>query len=216
VAKIKKRTKADISALTSNQVKMQKVGKSIIFSVVDPPRPSDSERKKETNGRFKLASRWAKKTLLKTGMMELYSKGITEQKNCARIVAVTDYMTAPKIHYVNAADYKGVVGDPLRIKATDDFGVVAVNVSISNAAGKLEEGAAVRYRRKPTMWVYIATVTNPELTGTIITVTAEDRPGNQVLGELVIGNEGDKQIPLARTEVIFAEDRDVPEGERIW
>jgi hypothetical protein len=206
MAKIKKRSKMDLSAMTSDQVKVQKVGnRGTIISVVEPPRKSRSKKKEKSNNRFKAASHWAMTTLQLPAKKELYSKGITAELNNARLVAISDFMNAPKIHYIKFENYAGVVGDRLRIKATDAFRIPGVTVSISRKDGRqLEEGAAVRDRRKPVMWIYTATVSNPELPGTMITVTVEDLPGNKALLELTIGDEGRGQGQVTKSEVTLA------------
>src|SRR5882757_9045270 len=153
VAKIRKPTEADISAVLSKDVVMRKIRNQTIISTVTVPRKSTSARKEETNDRFAEASHWAKMTLLKPGMKELYSTGINSKLTNARTVAVTDYLNAPKIHYISLKQHTGAIGDKIRIKATDDFEVTAVNVTITNKKGKLlEAGPATRYKRKPQMW----------------------------------------------------------------
>jgi hypothetical protein len=190
--------------MTSKQVRMQKVGnRGTIISVVEPPRKSKSVKKLKSNNRFKGASHWATMILTTPGCRELYSKGIKKETNSAFAVARRDFMTVPKIHYTKIENYTGAVGDQVRIKATDNFRVTAITVSISRGEGKLlEEGAAVRDLRKPAMWTYTTTVANPELPGTIITVIAEDLPGNKGLQEITIGNEGRDEAQLTRSEVI--------------
>ena len=97
-------------------------------------------------------------------------------------------MQAPEIHYISLKDYQGLIGDKIRIKATDNFQVTEVKVRITNAKGTLlEKGEAIRYPRKQAMWVYTVTVANPDLQGTVVNVIAEDRPGNVVEMEEEIG-----------------------------
>jgi hypothetical protein len=212
MAKIKKRAKADLSAMTSDQVLMEKYGNRTLVSAANPRKKSNSPDLKRTNDRMKQAARWAKATLLDPAMTKLYSKGITEDLTNAQIVAVTDFMTAPKISYVRLEDYTGHVGNTIRIRATDDFRVVGVTVTISNGSGKLEEGAALRNRRKPKMWSYTTTVANPELPGTIVVVKAMDLPGNVRLHETTIGAEGDQRVYTERSEVMLCNGDDYGDG----
>lgn len=91
-------------------------------------------------------------------------------------VAVADLLNAPDIEEINLSGYAGNPGDIIKITATDDFGVVAVNLKIENSDGTLvEQGAAVNNGAE---WIYTATTLNPDLTGDKITVTASDAPAN--------------------------------------
>ena len=36
--------------------------------------------------------------------ISLYTSGITDKKHAARIVAMTDYLNAPKVHYISTLD----------------------------------------------------------------------------------------------------------------
>src|SRR5258706_7889164 len=186
-AKIRRPTKADISGVMSKDVVIRKIRNQTIISTVTVPRKSTSVRKEETNDRFAEASHWAKVTLMEPGMKELYSKGINSKLTNARTVAVADYLNAPKIHYISLKQHTGAIGDKIRIKATDDFQVTALNVTITDKNRKqLETGAATRYKRKPTMWIYTVTVANPDTIGTVIRATAMDRPQNKVSKEVTI------------------------------
>ncbi len=185
--KIRKPTKGDISALLSNDVVVRKIRNQTIVSTITVPKASKSIRKKETNDRFAKAGAWAREILTEPGMKKLYSKGIDSRHTNARTVAVTDYLTAPKIHYISLKQHTGAIGDKIRIKATDDFQVTSVNVTITDKNGnQLETGATSRYKRKPVMWVYTLTVANPEIVGTVIEVQAMDRPGNKTEQKVTI------------------------------
>lgn len=180
--KIRKPSRADISAVLSDQAVLKKVRNQTIISKPTIPRKSKSVRKKEANNRFAEASRWAKEILTEPGMKALYSKGINSKLSNAQMVAVTDFLTAPVIHYINLKQYTGAIGDKIRIKATDDFQVSSVDVTISDKKGKeLEKGPAVHYKRKPVMWIYTLKLANAYIAGTVIEVTAKDRPGNTVV-----------------------------------
>jgi len=64
------------------------------------------------------------------------------------------------------------------VRATDDFRVTQVQVSIVNADGSVvEEGNAVQ-QANGIDWLYTATVANESLAGDKIVVRASDKPGN--------------------------------------
>jgi hypothetical protein len=184
VPKIRKPTQADISAVLSNDVVVRKVRNQTVISTITIPRKSTSTRKQQANKRFAKANQWAKMILTQPGMMELYSKGVNSKLSNAHTVAVVDFLNAPEIHYISLKQHTGAVGDKIRIKATDDFHVTTVDVTIIGKNGKqLEKGPAIRYKRKPAMWIYTLTVANPDISGTIVEVTARDRPGNTVVNK---------------------------------
>ena len=187
--KLRKETKADISAMLSDDVVMRQYRNQTIISKITIPQESTSPGKQASKDRFAIASQWANKTLKDPVMKKLYSKGINSRLPNAHTVATTDYLVAPTIHYISLKQYTGAIGDSIRIKATDNFQVVSVDVTITDKNGKqLEKGPAIRYKRKAFMWAYTLTVANPDVSGTVIEVTAKDRPGNTaVKTEMVAG-----------------------------
>ena len=146
-----------------------------------------SDKQKVTVDRFKLAARYAV-TQMKDPAAKLdYGKGTNFQKHSAYLVALCDHMNPPKVHYIKADDYTGAVGETIAIKATDDFKVVRVKVSITDSDGVvLEQGDAVATVRKPWIWKYQTTVLNTMAKGTMIRATAYDKPGNRDSAEVVL------------------------------
>ena len=170
----------DLMGLDGQDIVVSRRDGKVVIRKFRKRRKSKSPKRKETNDNFRDANRWAKRILIQPGMKALYEKGINAKKKNAHTVAVTDYLNAPNIAYVKLTEYTGTPGDPIRIKATDDFQVVSVKVKVTDGKGQLlEEGEAERYSRKPFMWVYKATATNANLASTEIRVIAKDRPGNK-------------------------------------
>ena len=187
MAKIKKRTPADLSAMLSSVVAPKMYRNRLVFIKVANPKKSKPAKKQDAMDAFRYANQYAKNILQRPGMKALYLKGIDEKRSNAHTVWVADYLNKPVIHNINIKAYRGEIGDTLRIKATDDFQVTSVHVRILHGKGKiLEQGEAVQYARKPDIWVYTATEKNPELKGTIIRVTAKDRPQNSAHAEVIL------------------------------
>ena len=93
-------------------------------------------------------------------------------------VAVADFMHAPHIDEIDLTGYTGQAGDTIRVRATDDFKVTQVRVTITNADGTLvEEGDAVQ-QENTIDWVYSATAVNESTEGDKIVVSATDKPGH--------------------------------------
>ncbi len=93
-------------------------------------------------------------------------------------VAVADLLHAPDIETIDLSNYTGKVGDTITIRATDDFMVTGVTVSISEADGTLVEKGAAVLGADGLDWVYTATVANANLSGDKIVIQASDLPGN--------------------------------------
>lgn len=93
-------------------------------------------------------------------------------------VAVADYFNAPDIQEVDVTSYNGRITSIIRIRATDDFAVKSIHVSILNGDDTLvEEGYAVLHANGVD-WIYTASALNESLTGDKIIVTASDIPLN--------------------------------------
>ena len=131
--------------------------------------------------RFAEAVQYAKQQTADPGSASfaLYKTGITARKRSAFMVALTDYLSAPKVHYIDGVGYHGAVGERIMVKATDNFQVTKVIVMITDAAGnRVEEGEAGADANGVGLWGYKATTANPALAGTTIRAIAYDRPGN--------------------------------------
>jgi len=185
--KLRKETETDLSAMLADDVAIRKYRNQNIVSKIKRPKKSTSLKKKKTNDRFAKANKWATLILGDPAVKKLYIKGITSNLPNAQAVARTDYLEGPKIHYISLKQHTGAIGDKIRIKATDNFQVTAVEVKITDKSGKeIEKGPAERYKRKPQMWIYKLTVANLEPDGTIIKVTAMDRPKNKTMKESLV------------------------------
>ncbi len=137
--------------------------------------------------KFLRAVQYARKQLESPATKAEYEAGITGSKFSAYIVALTDYLKAPVVNEVDISRYKGAVGDPILIRATDDFKVILVQVSVIGPDGALlERGEAVLQPDTFDDWRFAATVVNPSLAGTKIVVTAHDKAGNVTTAEKVV------------------------------
>lgn len=173
------------------------LGETMVFRTVRgqlqmvnrPKRRSNiSEKQAAVQTKFQEASQYAKQQLSLEASSALYEAGITTKKHSAYLVAVSDYLNAPKVHFIEAIGYLGKVGDTITVKATDDFMVTGVKIVISGSDGAiLEEGEAGPDLEKINLWTYKTTVANSFVPGTTIRATAFDRPGNVASLEKVVG-----------------------------
>lgn len=147
--------------------------------------PTESQRLAKV--RFMRGVQYAKAQLEDPAAKAEYETGINNQKNSAFMVALTDYLTAPRVDLIDTALYQGAVGDTIAITAGDDFKVVSVYVMIMGSTGDvIEQGAAVAQPNSFDDWRYTATVANATLPGTKIIVTVRDKPNNATVVEKIL------------------------------
>ena len=100
-----------------------------------------------------------------------------ENDRPVRTIIMADYLNPPVVREIDLARYSGRVGDPILIKASDDFELVTVKVRIKNAAGNIvEEGLATK---GATRWIYSGRVIVPTDQNLLIEAEAADRAGNE-------------------------------------
>jgi hypothetical protein len=129
----------------------------------------------------------------------VYAKGVINNPTLAAIyqlaakpgtsaynLALADYCKAPEISSIDADNYQGQIGDQIRVRAIDNFGVSEVKLSIYDAAELLVESGLATQSSNSVDWFYPATTLNGNLGGTKITVEAKDAPGNTTLETIVI------------------------------
>ena len=93
---------------------------------------------------------------------------------------IADFLTAPLVDQIDLNDYSGRAGDTIRIRASDDFEVAGVTVSISGSEGQpIEHGAAVLSSMKWGRWLYTTTTSVAAGTQVRVEATATDKPGNR-------------------------------------
>lgn len=178
--KISKPADSDTSAALSSNVVIRNYRNQTIVSAVTRPRKSNSHDRQRTINRFREANKWAKNELKNPETRALYAKGVNSRLTNPHTVAVSDYLQAPVIHYINLKEVTGSIGDPIRVKATDNFRVTQLVIVITNAKGHIvEEGFATQYPRKPSMWLYRLTLEHPDIVTCKILAMAWDLPNNK-------------------------------------
>jgi hypothetical protein len=137
--------------------------------------------------RFLRAVQYAKKQIADPVTKAEYQPGPQSRITSAYAAAVADYLSAPEITLVDAGKYGGAVGDKIFIRATDDFKVTTVQVSISQPDGTLiEQGDAILVPESTEDYVYTATVATVKAPGMKVVVTVHDKPGNITTEEKVL------------------------------
>ncbi|MEJ1239865.1 hypothetical protein WBG78_17130 [Chryseolinea sp. T2] len=154
-------------------------GKTIIANK-GKKREKLSEKQEEQVGRFKQATKYAKRELQKPEMKSLYAKGINKAKfiMSAYNVAIADFLTPPEIKEIDTKDYTGEAGQLIRVRATDDFKVKSVTITLADAEGEVIETGEAQERGKKGLWRYTTNIRRLAVKGTVVTAVAKDYPGN--------------------------------------
>ncbi len=150
------------------------VGNAPRTSTKAPSAGQDAQRQ-----RFQQAAFYGRAVQQDPAAHAAYETGIDTSTQNAYTVAVADYLNAPDLRDVDFSAYRGRIGDRITIQATDDFAVASVRVRIQNPDGALVEEGLAAAQPDGFTFIYTATAANASLAGDKITVTAEDRAGNE-------------------------------------
>lgn len=143
-----------------------------------------TEKQKAWNARFRYASLFAKAAKSDPRLLAFYEP-IAKARNCRmREVVLSDAFGDPEIISVDFSRYAGQPGDVIRIRATDNYGVVNVNVWLRGPDEIAEFENAVQEGQSDE-WLYTATKVMPPGTPVRVRVVASDRPGNKAVHECV-------------------------------
>ena len=147
-----------------------------------PPTPKQIQQQTK----FAQAAAYARNALLDPTLKEAYTTEAKKRRNVSPYnMAMTDFLRPPQITNVDHSAYTGDTSDQkIIIEVADAFKVVSVKVKITAAnSSPLEEGTATLVKGK---WEYTTTANNATLTGSKITLTATDRPGNTTTKEITL------------------------------
>ena len=94
-------------------------------------------------------------------------------------LTVADFFNAPVVDEVDLSEYGGMEGDPIIVRAHDDFKVAHLQVTVSDTNGQeIESGEAVETPPASGSWAYTATENVPQGTTVRISVLVSDGPGS--------------------------------------
>lgn len=164
------------------------VGRMLVFrqtatKTVVARRPSKSTKpptaaQTAIKDRFRDAAYYARTAITDPAVKAVY-QALAKPGQSAYNVAFSDYFTAPVIRDLDVSGYSGLVNQFIKVKASDDFGVSEVKVSIFSATDELiEEGPAV-LAANGVDWSYKTTSANAGLAGSKVMAVAKDLAGNE-------------------------------------
>ncbi len=129
--------------------------------------------------RFTKAAEWGSLVLADPETAPLYEAVAKERDINPIAVCIADYFYAPTVEQLDALNYNGQVGSTIAIQTHDDFGVVKVEMVLSDddSGALIEKGWAVENIPGKGMWTYTATVHATAGITVAMRATAFDRPG---------------------------------------
>ncbi|MFZ1043905.1 MAG: hypothetical protein WAN58_21595 [Anaerolineales bacterium] len=138
--------------------------------------PTDAQLQHQE--RFRQAVLYGQLVMADPEKKALYAEAAKASGKPLFSLTIADFFNTPAVDEVDVSAYAGEVGNPIAVRAHDDFAVVSVHVSITKFSGEaIESGKAVQTPLNSPRWTYTATATVPQGTAVRIAVTASDRPG---------------------------------------
>lgn len=138
-----------------------------------------TEKQLAAQERFRQATVYGKMAMADPVTKALYDTQAHAQGVPVFSLTIADFYHAPSVDEIDLSAYAGKVGDPIGVRAHDDFAVVAVTVDIVRENGQaVENGNAVETPPDSGHWVYTTTQSVPTGTAVRVSVTAQDRPGH--------------------------------------
>ncbi len=152
----------------------------VLTRVPDTEGREPTEAQLKSQELFRQAVVYGRTVMADEATKAIYAEAAKAKGKPVFSLMVGDFRNAPSIDEVDVSGYAGQVGDPIRVRAHDDFMVTGVSLSLTQADGQtIESGEAVETPPKSGQWIY--TATQAVSTGTMvrIAVTAKDRPGGK-------------------------------------
>jgi hypothetical protein len=151
------------------------------------PSSARTEEQKEHRERFRLATLYAKRCMVKPDLKAEYNAIARESESgSAFAAAVADFLKPVTITEVLTNSYTGQVGFPLTIMVSEVFKVKTMHVTLTDMNGNIvESGSASRPAGAP-QYSYITTVDIAAVAGLKIKVEVTDRPGNTITHEVTL------------------------------
>ena len=166
-------------------IKQSKNGQAFISQLPEKTKDRPSQAQAAQRLAFAKASDYTASVMADETARLFYEDLAQRRKTTVRALCMGDYLNEPTIPVLDVSDYKGRLGDPIYIQASDDVAVVAVNVRLTRADGTpIENGKAVELGAGTRHWQYRATVAVPLGTEIFISADAFDRPGHRVVASI--------------------------------
>ena len=177
----------ELSGMIGEQISVRKVNGRVVVKNRPPRKMGEpSERVAAIHRKFSRAAQYAGLQIADEESGTMYGKRTTSKLKSAFHVALADCLRAPLVEEIIVRDYRGAVGDVIRVNAFDDFMVVRIQMYIKDSNGALLEKGEATLDAMSGLWMYAATVANPAMKGATILAIAFDRPGNEGTREVTL------------------------------
>ena len=150
--------------------------RTILARTPDTTGLEPSEAQKAQQERFRQATLYGKVAMADPEARALYEAKARDEGVPIFSVTVADFFHAPSVDEIDVSGYAGAVGDTIAIRASDDFEVTGVDVTVTDSDGNDIESGAAEYDDQG-RWIYTATTDVEAGTTVRIGVMAVDRPG---------------------------------------
>ena len=137
--------------------------------------------------KFLIASRYGKAIISNAdqSLAQAYANAVRPRQT-VYCRAVEDFLSSPVVKLIETRQYQGAVGNPILIRAFDDFRVTRVHVEIYAPDGSLLEAGDATQDVYGIDWIYTATKANNQLVGSTIKAIASDIPRNEGSLEVIL------------------------------
>jgi hypothetical protein len=153
-----------------------------LFRTVPRARRERTDKQKANSSRFQAAQIYAARALGDPTLKAAYKAACHGHQN-ARNLAIRDALLPPVVESIDLAGYTGKPGQMVRVKATDDFRVVEVRVSLHGPAGEFIEEGIAELSSDGSTWCYTTTTEVPAGQSVSVIAVAKDTPGNAAEGQ---------------------------------
>lgn len=136
-----------------------------------------TESQDANSHRFKAAGIYARAATADPLLKAAYEAACVGHQN-ARNLAIRDAMRPPVIQELHLEGYTGKPAELLRVKATDDFRVKTVLLTIRDPQGNLIEEGPAEWNRETDEWLYLTRVAVASGQTVSVAALAKDHPGN--------------------------------------
>ena len=165
-----------LSGRVGSLIFYQSDGQSL-FRTVPRVRPERTARQKANSSRFQAAQIYAGRALSDPALKAAYKAACRGHQN-PRNLAIRDALLAPVVESIDLDNYTGKPGQWVRVKATDDFRVVEVRVSLHGPASEFIEEGIAELSLDGSTWCYTTTTEVPAGQSVSVIAVAKDTPGN--------------------------------------
>jgi hypothetical protein len=141
-----------------------------------------TDKQKANSDRFLAAQKYAAAALSDALLKAAYKAACRGHQN-PRNLALRDAMRPPVVESINLDGFTGKAGQLVRVKATDDFRVMEVKVTVRGAGGELIEEGVAELSSEDGEWRYTTRAEVPSGQSVSVIAVARDNPGNTAEGQ---------------------------------